>query len=59
MCPSLGLFPRVLKVVRTSAQSGSRPPTVPVPEMRIILLSVPEKDTGGERWVLTPKVKQA
>jgi len=54
MCWFLGLFPRVLRVVRTSALSVFLSPTVPVPEMEIKLETVLKIDTGGERWVLNP-----
>jgi len=43
------LFPRVLRRAETSAQSARRLPTVPVPEMRIMVLFRSGKDTGGER----------
>jgi len=39
------------------------PPAPPdsrtVPEMGFMLPDIPRKDTGGERWVCNPNIKQA
>jgi len=44
-----GLYPRVLKGVNMVDNSAQTAHSGTVPEMRIIFISVPKIDTGGER----------
>jgi len=52
------LFPWGVREGETPAQTARHPPAVHVPDMRIMRKSGPEIDTGGERRVSDPRVKQ-